>query len=133
MKATLVALVAVLLLSAGPYAHGQDAYKAITRALATANADQMLAHMAQHVSIGLPQAQARQAERNDAAQLLRDFFDGLTVAGFDVSHHDQREASGYLFGTLRTNQGPYHVSCFLRREDDNYVIQKIRIDKQEYD
>lgn len=68
-------------------------------------------------------------DKPKAIAIMDDFFTKNKVSGFDLIHEGQRDESGFIIGLLITTKGKYRVNCFLKKENENYLIHQIRIDK----
>ena len=64
-----------------------------------------------------------------AENSLNGFFSNNKVNDFTVNHQGNRDDSSFVIGTLITQNGSYRVTCFLLREQGEYFIHQIRIDK----
>ncbi|HOZ84180.1 MAG TPA: DUF4783 domain-containing protein [Niabella sp.] len=64
--------------------------------------------------------------KNQALQILKDFFTKNTPKGFDVKHKGNSPNGQYAIGTLATSNGNYRVNIFMKKEANKEVIKELR-------
>lgn len=75
------------------------------------------------------QNRSTDANRQMVEKTMNAFFADNKVGNFEVIHQGKRDESGFIIGTLTTANGNFRVNCFLKRVQDRYLINQIRIDK----
>lgn len=64
--------------------------------------------------------------KDQAQQIIKDFFGKNTVKGFDVKHKGSSPNGQYAIGTLATSGGNYRVNIFMKKEGSKEVIKELR-------
>lgn len=64
--------------------------------------------------------------KDQAQQIIKDFFGKNTVKGFDVKHKGSSPNGQYAIGTLSTSGGNYRVNIFMKKEGSKEVIKELR-------
>lgn len=75
------------------------------------------------------QNRSTNATRQMVEKTMSAFFTDNKVSNFEVIHQGKRDESGFVIGTLTTANGNFRVNCFLKKIQDRYLINQIRIDK----
>ena len=69
---------------------------------------------------------------NTQAQLiLKDFFKKNPPQAFNVLHEGGKGESKYVIGSLKTTQGNFRITIFLKLNDNKPYIHQLRIEKVE--
>lgn len=66
--------------------------------------------------------------KQQAVEIIADFFKRNTVSSFQVIHSGTKDASSFAIGTLKTSTGTYRVYILTRKADTKTVIQQLRIE-----
>jgi len=66
--------------------------------------------------------------KQQASNIVADFFRRNPVESFTVRHRGEREASSFVIGILRTANGSFRVYILTRKSGNNDVIQQFRIE-----
>lgn len=127
MKKRVLLIIAVLLLFL-PLLMAQEIPSGVVAALSKGSSQELSKYMGDKVNLILPSNSAN-VDKQKAAAMMQDFFAQNKVDGFNVNHQGKRNESGFVIGTLKTNNGKYRVNCFLKKSEEQYVIHQIRIDK----
>lgn len=72
---------------------------------------------------------SQNVDKRTAQTTLNSFFSENKVSGFTVNHEGKRDESSFIIGTLVTDKGKYRINCFLKKNQNDYFIHQIRIDK----
>lgn len=64
--------------------------------------------------------------KDQAQQIIKDFFGKNSVKGFDVKHKGSSPSGQYAIGTLVTSGGNYRVNIFMKKEGGREVIKELR-------
>ena len=125
-KAIFIACVALFLILSRLQA--QNISDEIATAFQQANFETLSRYANSHVEL-LLEGQHPQTGREATIDRLKRFFANCTVKGFNIKHQGQRQESSFLVGMLSTSQGTFRVNCYLKKENEQYVIHQIRIEK----
>ncbi len=109
-------------------ARGQEAAQSVVAAFRKGNAVELNTLLDDKVNIVI-QGKTTGSGKRAGEEALAQFFRLHKVQGFDLNHEGQRDESGFVVGTLRTQHGNYRVHCFLKKTGNNYFIHQIRINK----
>lgn len=66
--------------------------------------------------------------KQQAVEIISDFFKRNTVSSFQVLHSGAKDASSFAIGTLKTSAGTYRVYILTRKTGTKTVIQQLRIE-----
>ena len=101
--------------------------KPVSEALKAGNADILKDFMSAEVDIVVP-GTSKKGTGNDAATILKSFFQTNKPAGFTVSHNADKKDSGFFVGKLTTDKGEFRVNITYVVKDEKIFIQVIRIE-----
>ena len=72
--------------------------------------------------------------RVQAEQILRKFFDEHVPSGFSVEHEGvSKMGDSYYIGRLRTANGEFRVTFFVKRMDSAELVKQLRIEPSKGD
>lgn len=80
------------------------------------------------VEITLPE-KSNSYSKSQAELVLREFFNANTVKGFEVIHQSENAASQYCIGNLKTSNGQYRITIYMKQKGNKQVVQEIRFEK----
>lgn len=66
--------------------------------------------------------------RQQASQIISDFFRKNAVKDFTVIHKGEKEATCFVIGTLKTSNASFRVYILTRKNGNKDVIQQFRIE-----
>ena len=67
-----------------------------------------------------------------ATQILSQFFKSNRPSDFVVKHKGSSKGGDYYqIGTLKTNKGSYRVTFFLKKDDGQVFIKRLKIEANE--
>lgn len=69
--------------------------------------------------------------KNQAQQILKDFFTKNKPADFKVLHEGGKEDARYVIGTLVTSGGSYRVYFLLKKNESKTLIHTLRIENED--
>jgi hypothetical protein len=122
---TLLSLTAIL--SSFVLAPGIDD---IVNALKSGNASQIAKYFDNTVELTLPD-KSNSYSKSQAEMILRDFFTGSSVRGFDVIHKGENNGGAiYCIGNLVTKMGVYRTTIFLKMRGNRQIMQEIRFENR---
>lgn len=67
--------------------------------------------------------------KSQAEIILRDFFNSNSVKDFEIIHKSESAGSQYCIGNLKTSNGQYRVTIYMKQKGDKQVLQEIRFEK----
>lgn len=73
--------------------------------------------------------QTTNGNKAKAESTMNGFFTSNKPGGFTVNHKGKKGESSFVIGTLNTSSGNYRVNCFFKKNQNQYLIHQIRIDK----
>lgn len=80
------------------------------------------------VEITLPE-KSNSYSKSQAEIVLRDFFNSNSVKDFEIIHKSESAGSQYCIGNLKTSNGQYRVTIYMKQKGDKQVLQEIRFEK----
>ena len=67
--------------------------------------------------------------KTKAAQVLQDFFVSNTVKDFEILHKSDNSGSQYCIGNLKTANGTFRTTIFMKQRGSAEVIQSLSFEK----
>ena len=124
-------VVAVLLLSA-PSVRAQtadyDVFVPIAKYMSMGDVEAISAWYAKNLDI-VVLSQGGNSSRNQARQILRNFFDLYTPRSFKINYTAGRANMKYALGTLNAGGENFLVTIFVSSKGDTYTIQQMKIER----
>jgi hypothetical protein len=121
-------LLLVLVLSVFALRAQDDVKDQVVSAIGSGNASALAARMVANVDMALPSA-SDYYSKAQAEQILRKFFDQHAPKGMTIEHEGtSHTGDSYYIGTLRTANGDFRVTFFLKRSADLYQVKQLRIE-----
>ena len=100
----------------------------VVTALKTGNAGKVASFFDNTVEISIDD-KSNSYSKSQAEMVLKDFFTNNTVKDFTVIHKGENEGSQYCIGNLSTRTGNYRTTLYMKKKNDNQVLQEIRFEK----
>ena len=97
----------------------------VINALRTGNASELTKYIDDNVEISLPD-KSDSYSRAQANVILRDFFAGSGVRGFEVMHKGDNGGSKFCIGILQTRSGNYRTTVLMKTKSGKQVVKEIR-------
>ena len=66
--------------------------------------------------------------KGQAEQVLRDFFASNQVKDFEVLHSSENAGSQFCIGNLKTNNGTFRTTIFMKQKGDKDLLQELRFE-----
>lgn len=110
-------------------ARAQEVPAGLTDAFKLGNAAKLSMYMGEKPVEIITSEGTKDYSKPDATKFMTDFFADNKVKTFSINHQGKRNGSGFIVGTLTASGGTYRINCFFKKENDNYLIHQIRIDK----
>ena len=67
--------------------------------------------------------------KTQARLVLQDFFASNTVKDFEILHKSDNSGSQYCIGNLKTVNGTFRTTIFMKQKGSTDVIQALRFEK----
>lgn len=106
----------------------QDVPGGVVTAFKKGSSQELGSYLGDKVNL-IIQNRSTDANRQIVEKTMNAFFTDNKVSNFEVIHQGKRDESGFVIGTLTTANGNFRVNCFLKKIQDKYLINQIRIDK----
>lgn len=124
MKRFLFSLALLVILSSFALLSFDDVVKAIKAGDAT----QVSKYFDNTVEITLPEKSGSYS-KSQAELVLRDFFALNTVKDFEILHRSDNSGSQYCIGNLKTINGVFRTTIFMKLKGSKEVLQELRFEK----
>ncbi len=129
MKSIKLVLLSFLMLCALPHvvAQSSEVSSEIISALDKGDAAKLSAYLNANVELVV-------GNKNDvfskqqATGIITDFFRTNKVSSFQLLHKENKEATSFAIGEIKTNTGNYRVYVLTRKSGNQTVIQQLRIE-----
>ena len=99
----------------------------ITKAFKAGNADSLKGNMDIEVNITVP-GTTKKGAGNEALVVMKTFFQANKVSDFTVSHHADKNTSGFFVGKLVTEKATFRVNVTYTTKAGTVLLQAIRIE-----
>ena len=125
-------LMVPFVLATGLYA--QNSVKVgVVQALSTGNSKELAHKFIPNIDLTVMGA-SDVYSRGQAEQILRKFFDEHVPSGFSVEHEGvSKMGDSYYIGRLRTANGEFRVTFFVKRMDSAELVKQLRIEPSKGD
>ncbi len=123
--------IASLLFVSGSFSLGVQAspIDEVIAAIKSGNVVHVASFFDNTVEITMPD-KSNSYSRSQAELVLKDFFNTYAAKGFDVIHKGISSGSQYCIGTLRSKNGGYRTTIFMKQKGDALVIQELRFENR---
>lgn len=108
---------------------GQDVFVPISKYLEQGRADNLSAWFAETLEIDVL-GDKNSCSRNQAKQILRNFFVNYTPKSFDVVHKSGVYPMSYAIGVLDGGGNRFKVTIFVKTTELGNYIQHLSIEKE---
>lgn len=100
----------------------------VVSGLKNGNAPQVSKFFDNIVEITLPE-KTNSYSRSQASLVLKDFFSTNGVQNFQLLHKGDKSGSQYCIGILKTRNGEFRTTIYLKLKGDTHVLQEIKFEK----
>ncbi len=114
--------------SASASTDGYDVFIPIAKYLGQGDAEKLSAWFADNLEITI-MSTTNDSSKNQAKQILKNFFDTRTPRSFEINHTASRSNSKYALGYLNAGGELFEVTIFVSNCNDRYRIQQLKIDR----
>ncbi|HVZ98361.1 MAG TPA: DUF4783 domain-containing protein [Chitinophagaceae bacterium] len=67
--------------------------------------------------------------RNQAEEALQSFFSSNAVKDFEILHTSDNAGAKYCIGNLKTANGTYRTTIFMKQKGNKTLLQELRFEK----
>ena len=107
----------------------QDVFVPISKYLEQGKADNLSAWFADNLELDVL-GDKNSCSRNQAKQILRNFFVNYTPKSFDILHRSGIYPMSYAIGMLDGGGNKFRVTIFVKTTDTGNYIQQLVIEKE---
>lgn len=100
----------------------------VVKAIKTGDAAQLSKYFDNTVEITLPE-KSNSYSKGQAELVLHDFFASNTVKDFEILHKSDNSGSQYCIGNLKTINGTFRTTIFMKQKGSTEVLQELRFEK----
>ena len=115
-------------LSAFAQNDGYDVFIPISKYISQGNTDNLSAWFADNLEVSIISG-SNDCSRNQAKQIIKNFFSSHTPRSFSISHTASRGNMKYALGSLNAGGEMFQVTIFVNYGGDTYKIQQLKIDR----
>jgi hypothetical protein len=94
-------------------------------AIRSGNISQLSGYLDSRVDISLPD-KSDTYSKSQAELIIRDFFLTNRVKNFQVRHKGENAGSEFCIGILKTNNGDFRTTLFMKLKGDKQMLQELR-------
>ncbi len=105
-----------------------DVFVPISKYIERGDSDALSAWFSDNLEVSIF-AKTNDASRNQAKQIMKSFFKSYTPRSFAISHKVGRPNMKYALGLLSAGGEMFQVTIFVGLEDQEYMIQQIKIER----
>lgn len=128
-----IALFLLLLLPAFGLRAQNDVKDQVVAAIGSGNAAALGKHLVANVDMTVLSA-SEYYSKAQAEQILRKFFDEHDPQGLSIEHEGtSKMGDRYYIGKLRTANGEFRVTFFLKKTTDVFQVKQLRIESGKSD
>ena len=100
----------------------------VVKAMKAGDASEVSKYFDNTVEITLPEKSSSYS-KTQARLVLRDFFASNTVKDFEILHKSDNSGSQYCIGNLKTVNGTFRTTIFMKQKGSAEVIQSLSFEK----
>jgi Domain of unknown function (DUF4783) len=100
----------------------------VVRAIKSGNSAEVSKYFDNTVEITLPE-KSNSYSKSQAELVLRDFFASNIVKDFEVLHKSDTPGSQYCIGNLKTSNGTFRTTIYMKSKGDQELVQELRFEK----
>lgn len=100
----------------------------VVKAIKAGDASQLSKYFDNTIEITLP-GKSNSYSKSQAELVLHDFFASNTVKDFEILHKSDNSGSQYCIGNLKTINGTFRTTIFMKQKDNVEVLQELRFEK----
>ena len=100
----------------------------VVKAIKAGDASEVSKYFDNTVEITLPE-KSNTYSKTQAKLVLQDFFASNSVKDFEILHKSDNSGSQYCIGNLKTVNGTFRTTIFMKQKGSDEVIQALRFEK----
>ena len=100
----------------------------VVKAIKAGDASEVSKYFDNTVEITLPEKSSSYS-KTQGRLVLRDFFASNTVKDFEILHKSDNSGSQYCIGNLKTVNGTFRTTIFMKQKGSAEVIQSLSFEK----
>lgn len=118
----------------GTAIHAQDAVKdQVVAAMTAGNSSDLAALFIANIDLTVKET-SDVYSKAQAEQILRKFFNDHPPVGLAIEHSGvSKSGDKYFIGILRTRNGYFRTTFFLKRTDTTFLVKQLRIEESKND
>ena len=99
----------------------------VVKALKSGDATQVSQFFDNTIEITMP-GKSSSYSKSQGEMVLRDFFASNQVKDFEVLHKSENAGSQFCIGNLKTNNGTFRTTIFMKQKGDKDLLQELRFE-----
>jgi len=99
-------------------------------AIRSGNISQLSEYLDNRVDITLPD-RSDTYSKSQAEMIIRDFFSTNEVQSFKIKRKGENSGSEFCIGILKTRNGDFQTTVFMKQKGDKQLLQEIRFEAVE--
>jgi len=103
-------------------------FEEVIKALKSGNASQVSQYFDNTLEITLPD-KSSSYNKSQAEMVLQNFFTTNAVKDFEILHRSDNAGAQYCIGNLKTTNGDYRTTIYMKQKGDKIVLQELRFEK----
>jgi antitoxin component YwqK of YwqJK toxin-antitoxin module len=100
----------------------------VVKAVKAGDASQLSKYFDNTIEITLPD-KSNSYSKSQAELVLHDFFASNSVKDFEILHKSDNSGSQYCIGNLKTINGTFRTTIFMKQKGNTEVLQELRFEK----
>ncbi len=100
----------------------------VIKAIKAGDASQVSKYFDNTVEITIP-GKSNSYSKSQAELVLHDFFASNTIKDFEILHKSDDSGSQYCIGNLKTVNGTFRTTIFMKQKGSLEVLQELRFEK----
>ncbi|MDQ2862481.1 MAG: DUF4783 domain-containing protein [Bacteroidota bacterium] len=100
----------------------------VIKAIKSGDADQVSSFLDNTVEITLP-GKSNSYSKSQASLVLKEFFAANSIKDFEILHMSDNSGSQYCIGNLKTSNGTFRTTIFMKQKGDKELLQELRFEK----
>src|SRR5690348_18473455 len=105
-----------------------QSFEEVIKALKSGNASQVSQYFDNTLEITLPD-KSSSYNKSQAEMVLQNFFTTNAVKDFEILHRSDNAGAQYCIGNLKTTNGDYRTTIYMKQKGDKIVLQELRFEK----
>lgn len=100
----------------------------VIKGIKSGNAAEVGRYFDNTVEITFPE-KSNNYNKSQAVKILLDFFSSNTVIDFEILHKSQNSGSTYCIGNLKTANGTFRTTIFMKQTGNKDLVQELKFEK----